>query len=115
MHTRDWRIRVEDMLDALSRIARYTKDLTLTQFVEDERTIDAVIRNLIVLGEAARLVPEEIAKQHAEIAWHKIRGLRNLAVHEYFSIDAEILWETIRHDLPPLGPMLRKLLRGQVE
>jgi uncharacterized protein with HEPN domain len=115
MHAGDWRLRIEDMLDAIAKIDRYTKELTHSLFLEDERTIDAVIRNLIVLGEAARLVPEEIAKQHAGIAWKKLRGLRNLAVHEYFGIDADILWETIRHDLPPLEPMLQKILRKQVD
>jgi len=54
-------------------------------------------------------------KRHAEIAWHKTRGLRNLAVHEYFGIDADILWETIRHDLPPLGPLLQTILREPVD
>jgi len=115
MHARDWRIRIEDMVGAIAKIERYTKGLSHTQFHEDEKTVDAVIRNLIVIGEAARLVPDEIAGQHPEIAWTKMRGLRNLAVHEYFGVDADILWETIQQDLPPLTSMLRRVLHERAE
>ena len=115
MHARDWRIRIEDMLGGIAKIERYAKGLSHNQFHEDEKTIDAVVRNLIVIGEAARLVPDEIAERHPEIPWEKMRGLHNLAVHEYFGIDADILWETIQHDLPPLAPMLRRVLHEQAE
>ena len=103
------------MLEGIAKIERYTKGLSHTHFHEDEKTIDAVVRNLIVIGEAARLVPDEIAEQHPEIAWKKMRGLRNLAVHEYFGVDADILWETIQHDLPPLASMLRCVLQGRAK
>jgi uncharacterized protein with HEPN domain len=115
MLARNWHIRIEDMLGAIAKIERYAKGLSHTQFHEDERTIDAVVRNLIVIGEAARLVPDEIAERHPEIAWTKMRGLRNLAVHEYFGVDADILWETIQHDLLPLASMLRRVLEEQAE
>ena len=115
MHARDWRIRIEDMLEAIAKIERYAKGLSHAQFHEDEKTVDAVVRNLIVIGEAARLVPDEIAERHPEIAWTKMRGLRNLAVHEYFGVDADILWETTQHDLPPLASMLRCVLQGRAK
>jgi uncharacterized protein with HEPN domain len=74
-----------------------------------------VVRNLIVIGEAARLVPDEIAEHHPEIAWKKMRGLRNPAVHEYFGIDADILWETIQRDLPLLASMLQRIPQERAE
>jgi len=103
------------MPGAIAKIERYAKRLSHTQFHEDEKTIDAVVRNLIVNDEAARLVPDEIAERHPEIAWEKMRELRNPAAHEYFGIDADILWETIQHDLPPLAPTLRRVLRERAE
>lgn len=103
------------MLGGIAKIERYTKGLSPTHFREDEKTIDAVVRNLIIIGEAARLVPDEIAERHPEIAWKKMRGLRNLAVHEYFGVDADILWETVQHELPPLAPMLRRILQERAE
>ena len=115
MLARSWRIRIEDMLGAVEKIERYTKNLSHSNFNEDEKTIDAVVRNLIVIGEAARLVPDEIVERYPGIAWKNIRGLRNLAVHEYFGIDTDILWETTQHDLPPLASMLRRVLEDQAE
>ena len=115
MLARNWRIRIEDMLGAIEKIDRYAKSLSHSNFNEDEKTIDAVVRNLIIIGEAARLVPDEIIERYPGIAWKKIRGLRNLAVHEYFGIDADILWETTQHDLPPLASMLQRVLEDQTE
>ena len=115
MLARSWRIRIEDMLGAIEKIERYTKNLSHSTFNEDEKTIDAVVRNLIIIGEAARLVPDEIVERYPVIAWKKIRGLRNLAVHEYFGIDSDILWETTQHDLPPLVAMLQRILKEQPE
>jgi uncharacterized protein with HEPN domain len=74
MLARNWRIRIEDMLGAIAKIERYTKGLSHSHFHEDERTIDAVIRNLIVTDEAARPVPDGIAERHPEITWTKMGG-----------------------------------------
>jgi len=91
MPRRDWRLRIEDILDASRRIAAYTKSMTYETFVADGRTVDAVIRNLTVIGEAASHVPPEIRAEHAHIAWAEMRGIRNIVVHEYFGVDTQIL------------------------
>ena len=85
--------------------------MTLNAFRADDRTVDAVVRNLIVLGEASRHIPEDVEQRHPEVPWDRMRGIRNVVVHEYFGVDAEILWETARHDLPPLLPLSENVLR----
>lgn len=110
MPPREWRLRVEDILEAAGKIARYTAGLDLASFQGDERTVDAVMRNLIVIGEAAGSVPAEVAERFPEVPWRQMRAMRNIVAHHYFAIDLPIVWETVRHDLPPLVPILRRLL-----
>jgi uncharacterized protein with HEPN domain len=108
---RDWRFRVRDILQALANIANYTRDMTYDDFVADRRTIDAVVRSLMTMGESIRWIPEPIVEAHAEVPWRAMRGVRNVVVHEYFGVDPRILWETVRTDLPPLVPMLEAVVR----
>jgi uncharacterized protein with HEPN domain len=107
---RDWRFRVRDILAAVEAIGRYTDGMTYEQFVADQRTADAVVRNLMTMGESIRWIPEPILDAHPEVPWRIMRAVRNVVVHEYFGIDAHILWETVRGDLPPLVPRLEAVL-----
>jgi uncharacterized protein with HEPN domain len=110
---RDWRLRVEDILEAVSRIAAYTRGMTPEAFAADSRTVDAVVRNLEIIGEAAGHIDEAVLRAAPEIPWDKMRGLRNVVAHEYFGVDAGIIWHTVRNDLPPLEGPLRRLLERQ--
>jgi len=94
-------IRLRDMVAAIDRVAVYIRDMTAEQFAEDNRTIDAVVRNLIVIGEAASRVPESFRKGHPEIPWPVMRGMRNVVVHEYWGVDVSVVWQTAVEDLPP--------------
>lgn len=100
---------VADMLERIDRIARYMRGLDHDTFVEDERTIDAVVRGFEVIGEAARRLPLEFKARHGEIPWHQIAGLRNRIVHEYFDVDLELVWEIARTELPRLKVSLTRL------
>ena len=107
---REWTIRIEDILESIAKIQRYLKGMDFGAFVQDDRTIDAVIRNFGIIGEAASHVPEDVRESRTDIPWNQIRGLRNLVIHEYFGVSLEILWETAKVDLPTLVPRLRSLL-----
>jgi len=107
---RDWRFRVRDILAALRAIARYTDGMTMGEFVGDARTMDAVIRNLMTMGESIRWIPEPILDAHPDVPWRTLRGMRNVVVHEYFGVDPAILWETVRGDLPPVEADLETVL-----
>jgi uncharacterized protein len=107
---RDWRFRVRDILAAVTAVARYTQDMSFDEFAADQRTRDAVIRNLMTMGESIRWIPEPILHAHPAVPWRTMRGVRNVVVHEYFGVDDLILWHTVRHDLPPLVPHLEAVL-----
>lgn len=101
---------LEDIKDSIKKIEEYTKDLNFDEFIKDEKTIDAVVRNLTIIGEAARNIPEEIKSKNPDIAWNEAIGMRNKVTHEYFGIDEDILWKTIKEDLPIFKKQISKLL-----
>lgn len=109
MPKRDPDLLVQDMLDSLRKIEFYTAGMDHSAFLGDAKTIDAVVRNLEVLGEAARQVPDDFASRHPDVPWRKVAGLRNRIVHDYFGLDLEIIWQIVRHDLPPLKARLEDL------
>ena len=92
-------------------IARYTAGMSFEEFAADQRTLDAVVRNLVTMGESIRWIPEPVLAAHPDVPWRTMRGVRNVVVHEYFGVDAAILWTTVQYDLPPLVPRLRAVLR----
>jgi uncharacterized protein with HEPN domain len=109
MPKRDPALLIQDMLNGIQKIKRYTSGVDRKSFLKDEKTIDAVVRNLEVIGEAARQLPGDFAARHSNIPWGQIAGLRNRIVHDYFGLDLEIIWQIIRHDLPQFEVQLEEL------
>jgi len=107
---RDWKLRVTDILTCIEKIQGFTVEMTYEQFCQDERTIDAVIRNFEIIGEAAGYIPESIQEKYPELAWLEMRDMRNIMIHEYFGVSLPIIWRTITHDLSPLAEGMRQLL-----
>lgn len=101
---------IEDIIDSGYKILEYTAKLSFDDFTKDSKTIDAVIRNFEIIGEAANRLPGEFKRKHAEIDWHRIRGFRNRIVHDYFGIDYEIVWEIKTSFLPGMITRLQTLL-----
>ena len=109
MPKRDPALLIEDMLGAIRKIERYMAGLEREGFLQDEKTIDSVVRNLEILGEAARQLPEDFTSRYPNVPWRQIAGLRNRIVHDYFDLDLEIIWQVIYHDLPSLQIQLENL------
>jgi uncharacterized protein with HEPN domain len=107
---RDVGLYLEDMIEAAARIASYTKGVDFGQFAADPRTVDAVIRNLEILGEAAKRVPDSIRERAVEIDWRKIAGMRDVLAHSYFRIDHQIVWDAAAKKVPALVAPLQRLL-----
>jgi len=107
---RKWRFRLEDIDDSLRMIFQYVEDMNFESFSEDRKTIDAVIRNIEIIGEAANHLPAEFKEQHEDIPWYQMQGMRNILIHEYFGVDIEVLWKTIQEDLPGVKNKIEKLL-----
>lgn len=109
---RDWPLRVKDILDAVDRIARYTAGMTFEQFARDEKTVEAVCFALVVIGEAAAKMDHEDQARAPEVPWRKMKGMRNIAVHEYFGLDVETVWVTATRAVPALKGPLERLGAG---
>lgn len=108
-----WRWRVFDLLDAVDRVADFTRGHTLSTFVADERARDAVLHNLARLGETTKFIPQSVQDTHPEVPWALLRDVRNLVAHDYFGIDPALVWHTARADLPALRPALQALADGR--
>jgi uncharacterized protein with HEPN domain len=106
MSPRLWKHRITDILEAIKKIQAYVEGMSFRQFQSDTKTVDAVIRNFIVIGEAARSVPEEITDKHPNLPWRLMADMRNFAIHEYWGVELRTIWETVKKDLPPLIPVL---------
>lgn len=113
MSKRDSKLYLIDIKESIEKIEKYTKDVAFADFAKDLKTIDAVVRNLSIIGEAVKNIPDDIKMAHSEIAWHEIMGMRNKVVHEYFSVDEEILWKTIQNDLPLFKKQIGEILDNQ--
>jgi uncharacterized protein with HEPN domain len=99
MSRRPVNLLLDDISEAIERILHYTTGMSFEAFAQDEKTVDAVVRNMEIIGEAARRLPDEFKEEHSEIEWYKVVGLRNRIVHEYFGIDLEIIWQVLQRDL----------------
>jgi uncharacterized protein with HEPN domain len=107
---RDSRVYLEDILESTRKITSYTANLSQAAFVEDEKTFDAVVRNLEVIGEAVKKLPEDLRAQHPSLEWKKMAGLRDMLIHEYFGLDSEIVWDIVKNKVPTLNQAVRAML-----
>lgn len=110
MSKREVKLLLEDILESAEKIDRYTANLTFTDFIADDKSIDAVVRNFEIIGEAANRLPDDFRNNHSEIEWHKLRGLRNRLVHHYFGIDNNIIWSIKEDFIQKLIYQIRNLL-----
>jgi uncharacterized protein with HEPN domain len=109
MSERSTQLLLEDMLESLQKIFKFTDSLTRDAFMGDDLVIDAVLRNFEVMGEAASRLPGDFVGVHPDVDWHKIIGMRNRLIHGYFGVSTAIVWETIQQHLPILRDQLRAL------
>lgn len=102
---------LQDILSSIISIEDYTKDLSFSDFSNDKKTIDAVVRNFEIIGEAARNMPEEILIKYPDLPWNKMISMRNRIMHEYFGVDLDILWKTKEEDLNSLKEQIIDILK----
>ncbi len=112
--SRDVILYLEDIQIACEKISRFTAGMTFQDFIADDRTYDAVLRNLEVIGEASRNISAEYQQAHPIVEWRAITALRNIVAHEYFGIKDEIIWDVVQNKIPSLGRLISTLL-GQVD
>jgi len=107
---RDYRIYLEDILEAARKVIQYTEGVSRQNFAADAKTLDAVLRNLEVIGEATKMLPAELRAQHSDVDWKRIAGLRDILIHRYFGIDIDIIWDVVQNKVPVLAKRLEEML-----
>jgi uncharacterized protein with HEPN domain len=103
MSKRDPKLLLADILEAVEKIKTYTAGFTYDTFIQDSKTVDAVIRNFEIIGEAANRLPDDFKDKHQTINWFRIIGFRNRIVHDYMGIDHKIVWTIIEKDIDQLA------------
>jgi uncharacterized protein with HEPN domain len=99
---REYKLYLEDILESITKIDDYIGNMNFDDLKADTRTIDAIVRNLEVIGEATKNIPSEIKDKYPNIEWKKIAGIRDILIHAYFTVDLEILWDIVKNKLPYL-------------
>lgn len=107
---RDFRDYLQDMYEAAEKVASFIRGMTEEQFLADEKTQYAVVRALEVMGEASKKVPSEFKGKHQGIPWREISGMRDKLVHDYFGVNAAVLWRTATEDSPKIAMALKGIL-----
>ena len=99
-----------DIITSIDKIKKYTVNLTYDELLEDEKTMESVIYNLMIIGEATKKIPPEIRTKYVQIEWQKIAGLRDFIAHAYFSININIVWNVIHTKLDDLKFCVQDIL-----
>jgi uncharacterized protein with HEPN domain len=109
--SRNVNIYLEDIVSSCDKISTYIIDLNSESFKEDNKTVDAVVRNIEIIGEAASKITEDIRNKHQNIEWKAIIGMRNILIHEYFGVDVDQVWLTATEEIPALRNKVAKILQ----
>jgi uncharacterized protein with HEPN domain len=110
---REWKLRISDILECVARIKEYTDGVSFEQFQSDKKTVDAVLRNLEIIGEAVRHIPETVQERYSELPWAEMRAMRNIVAHQYFGVNLNIIWNTTQSNLPPIVAKLEEILEKE--
>ena len=85
--------------------------MSFDDFKQDKKTVNAVIRSLEIMGEAAKKIPDDLRRKYSKIPWKEMAGIRDKLIHEYHGVDLEIIWKVVKEELPPVKPNILKMLK----
>ena len=111
MKPRGAAVYIQDILTAIGKIEKYTEGMSLKTFREKEETFDAVVRNIEIIGEAVKRIPESVTSKYPHIAWRDAAGMRDVLIHDYPDIAIDIVWDTAKEHLPILKEQMREVKR----
>ena len=102
---------IEDIISAMDKAIDFVKNMSYEEFTRDDKTVYAVVRAIEIIGEAVKNIPGNVRKNYPEIPWKDMAGMRNKVIHEYFGVKLNIVWRTVKEEIPPLKPLFEKILK----
>ncbi len=109
--SKSYDIYIKEIIKSIEKIEKYISNISKEEFIKNELIIDAIVRNLEIIGEAVKKIPNEIKEKNKNIEWKKIAGLRDVLIHEYAGIDLDIVWEIIKEKMPSLKVNIKGLIK----
>jgi uncharacterized protein with HEPN domain len=110
MKSREYGDYIQDILDSIDAIEEFVRESQFKNFSKDKKTIYAVVRGIEIIGEATKHIPASIRNKYPEIPWKDMSGMRDKVIHEYFGVDLKVVWNAAKQELPPIKPLIKKVL-----
>lgn len=107
---RNYQMFIRDIWDSINKIEQFVEGLSFEDFVNDDKTVSAVIRKLEIIGEATKNIPSSTKQKYPQLNWRGMAGMRDKLIHNYFGVDFEILWKVIKEDIPNIKPLVKQIL-----
>jgi uncharacterized protein with HEPN domain len=107
---REYRDYLEDIRQAAQKALAFVQGMSYEAFVADDKTVFAVVRALEIVGEATKRIPQSVRDRYPEVPWRSMAGIRDKLIHDYVSVNLEVVWKTVTEDLPALLPMIQRVL-----
>ena len=105
---------LNDIIESIGRIQKYAFNISYEQLIEDEKTFDAIVHNLMIIGEAVKQIPDELRKEYPQIPWREIAGIRDIITHTYFRINSRLVWNVINQDLVQLKECIQSIQNTEI-
>ena len=105
---------LNDIIESIERIQKYAFNISYEQLIEDKKTFDAIVHNLMIIGEGVKQIPDELRKEYPQIPWREIAGMRDIITHTYFRINSRLVWNVINQDLVQLKECIQSIQNTEI-